>query len=430
MSLAEPTPQVGLTNTRERYGRVAQAFHWTIAILFLAQYPLGGIAHRLPRSTSEEVSLVATLFSWHKTIGVVVFVLAVLRIAWALANPHPVLLNAEKRAEAFAAATIHWVLYAAILLIPLTGMAIHWSTTGFAPLLIPFPEHIGLIPTSERVADIAVLLHNVLGKVVLAAIALHVAGALKHHLIDKDATLARMLPWRSPRLPDLPARSGPSKAATMGTAWGSLALVAVAALGFGAASAPERDTVAATEATDEVAVVSGDTGGADAWAIDHDRSRLGLTITQLGSPVTGAFERWTGDIRFDPDAPDNASIDVSVDLGSLALGTVADQAKGPDFLAVETEPRARYVAEGFEPIGESRYRADGTLTLRGIEKPVPLEFDLAIEGDTARATGTAAIDRLDFEVGATGYPDESSVGFGVDVEIEVTATRGETGAGS
>ena len=418
MSTAEPT--VGLTNTRERYGRVAQAFHWTIAVLFLAQYPLGGIAHRLPRETSEQVALVATMFSWHKTIGVVVFVLALGRITWALANPHPVLLNAEKRGEAFAAATIHWVLYAAILLIPLTGMTIHWSTTGFAPLYVPFPNTLPFIPTSESVAETAVLLHSVLGKVVLAAIALHVAGALKHHFVDKDATLVRMLPWRAPRLPELSATEGPRKSATMGAAWGGLALVAVVVLGTGATLAPEREVVAAVS-TEEATPAA--TTGADAWIVDREASTLGLTIQQLGSPVTGEFASWSGDIRFDPEAPEAASIDVTVDLGSLTLGTVADQAKGPDFLAVETSPTARYTASGFEPLGEGRYRADGTLTLRDVEKPVPLEFDLAIDGDTATANGTASLNRLDFEVGAEGYPDESSVGFGVDIDVTVTATR-------
>ena len=154
-----------------------------------------------------------------------------------------------------------------------------------------------------------------------------------------------------------------------------------------------------------------------------DASRLGVTIIQLGSPVEGTFESWTAEIEFDPGAPEAARIDAVVDLASIALGTVADQAKGPDFLAVETEPRARFVAEGFEPIGEGRYRADGTLTLRGVEKAVPLEFDLSIDGDTATASGTANLNRMDWSVGAQGYPDESSIGFGVDIGVDIEARR-------
>ena len=432
MSIAtgERRVRVPLTNTKERYGRVAQAFHWTIALLFIAQYPLAIIATDvLPRETSEDVSLVATLFSWHKTIGVVIFALAVARVVWALTNPHPRLLNGEKRGEAFLAATIHWVLYAAILLMPLTGMVIHWASTGFAPLLIPFPEHVSFVPATEQVMKTAVTVHGVLAKVVLASIALHAAGALKHHFIDKDQTLVRMLPWRSPAIERVPPPSAqPSTPRTMGAAWGSLGVVVVAASLIGASGeAPEAgsQTVAAAPSAADAAVVAG-ADAADAWIIDPAASELAVTIQQLGSPVAGRFERWDGSITYDPEMPKNASVGITVELDSLILGTVSDQAKGPDFLATETGPTARFTASGFEPLGEGRFRAPGTLTLRGEEKPVALEFDLTIEGDAARATGGATLDRMEWGVGAQGYPDEASIGFDVTIDVEVSATRAGT----
>ena len=414
-------PPVPLTNTAERYGRVAQVFHWTIATLFLVNYPLAIVAERLPRDTSEQVARVVALFSWHKTIGVTVFVLAVARIAWALANPHPRLLNAERRGEAFAAATIHWVLYGAILAMPLAGMAVHWTSVGFAPLKLPFPDEVPLLPRTEHAAEIAATVHWALGIVILASIALHVAGALKHHLIDRDQTLIRMLPHRRARIERLaPPSMQPSRWRTAAIGLGALALVggtagAVAgltggdaAVASGAVGAEPADVAAAGEA---------------AWIVDEGASSLTIAIVQLGSPVEGRFDGWSAAIVHDPDDPAASSVTVTVDLDTLTLGTVSDQAKGPGFLDVPGAPTATFRAEGFVPGEGDAFTADGTLTLRGVTAPVALAFDLAIEGDTARARGGATLDRMAWGVGADGYPDESSVGFDVEVTFDLVATR-------
>lgn len=429
------TARVPLTNTRERYGRVTQIFHWTIAALFIANYPLAIVAENLPRDTGAQVAFVVTLFSWHKTIGVTVFVLALARIAWALSNPHPRLLNAERRGEAFAAATVHWVLYGAILLMPLAGMAVHWTSTGFAPLMVPFPEHVPLLPVSERAAEVAASVHWALGIVILAAIALHAGGALKHHFVDRDATLLRMLPFARPRIDRVPPPSmQPSARATAALGLGALLLAGTAAGVVGGlvdGEAAESGVTAETVGAEPATVAE---AGDDAWIVDAEASSLALAITQLGSPVTGGFDVWTASIVHDPADPASSSVTVTVDLDSLTLGTVTDQAKGPGFLDVPGAPEAVFTAEGFVPAGEGEqgegegeaYAADGTLTLRGVTAPVTLLFALAIEGDAARATGAATLDRTDWGVGAEGYPDESSVGFGVDVRFDLSATRAGT----
>ena len=415
-----------LTNTTERYGRVAQAFHWTIATLFILNYPLAIVAEKLPRTSSEEVARVVALFSWHKTIGVVVFALAVLRIGWALANPHPRLLNAEKRMEAFAAAAVHWVLYGAILLMPLAGMAVHWTSPGFAPLKLPFPNEVAFLPQTETASEIAATVHWALGIVILLSIAAHVGGALKHHFIDKDQTLARMLPTRTPRIDRLPPPSmQPSKRATAAVGLGVLLLAGGAAgavAGLGGEGSVVADEAIGAEPADVAAA------GDAAWIVDAEASALTLSIQQLGSPVEGRFDRWTAAIVHDPAAPEESSVTVTVDLDSLTLGTVTDQAKGAEFLDVEGAAEAVFRAEGFVPAGDGEngeaFTAEGALSLRGVEAPVALTFDLAVEGDTARAVGGATLPRLDWGVGATGYPDGASVGLDVMVGFDLTATRG------
>ena len=434
-------PRVGLTNTRARYGRVAQAFHWTIALLFLAQYPGGIVMHELP-ATPDWIDLKLWLYSAHKTAGIAIFALAVLRVGWALANPHPRLLNAEHRWEAFAAASIHWLLYAAILLVPLSGMLIHWTTTGYAPVWLPFPERIGL-PTTDRAAGVAITLHKALTLTVLAAIALHVGGALKHHFIDRDATLRRMLPGRAPPLPLLPPPSlQPSAARTFLAGAGTLVAVAGAALaGAMLLIAPEPSAAAADAAdatvdasapalmaeTSDVAAPTGAVAAADAvgapprWVVVPENATLAVTVQQLGSPVEGRFDAFDALIRFDPDDLAASSVEVSVALSSLTLGSVTDQALG--LLGAGEAPEARFTATEFERTGDSSFVARGTLALAGAEAPVELPFDLEISGDTARMSAATALSRLDWGIGATDYPDGGSLGLDVMVDVSLEAVR-------
>ena len=109
-----------ITNTATRYGLVARLFHWTIAILVLANIVLGLLGKFTPRA-GDTVAFLQILYSAHKTIGVMVLSLAVLRVVWAISQPRPVPLHPERRIETFAAETVHWVLYAAIFVLPLSG---------------------------------------------------------------------------------------------------------------------------------------------------------------------------------------------------------------------------------------------------------------------------------------------------------------------
>jgi polyisoprenoid-binding protein YceI len=150
--------------------------------------------------------------------------------------------------------------------------------------------------------------------------------------------------------------------------------------------------------------------------------RLGFTVRQMGAPVEGSFATWTATIDFDPEADPAAmgEVMVSIDMSSLTLGSVTRQAVGPEFFDVATHPTAVFSAairaEG------AGYLAEGTLTLRGVEKPLALPFTLVVEGGRARMEGGVTLDRRDFRIGAA-YPDEASLGFAVDVAVALTAQR-------
>lgn len=401
-----------LANTTTHYGTVAKALHWLTVLLIFTVIPLGVIAHGMPYETSEELAGKAWLFSLHKTVGVTIFFVALARILWALAHPHPVPLHPERRAETFAAAMVHWVLYGSLVLVPLTGWIHHAATEGFAPILWPYGQILGqnlpMVPENARLAHVFASLHMIFERVMVIAILLHVAGAVKHVLIDKDGTLARMWFGRQPEVTARDHRNGALPLIAALVVWG-------AGLGVGATLGLfERSEAAAVP---QLAAVSSD------WVVEE--GSLGITVRQLGSEVSGQFADWTAVISFDEAADAEAvhgQVEVVIAVGSLTLGTVTSNALEVEFLDSGTHPMARFhgpiLADG------DGFVVDGVLDLRGVEVPLRLPFVLTLDGDVAQAAGAAQVDRQDFGIGPS-YPDESTVGFGVEIGFDLTAVRGE-----
>ncbi len=141
----------------------------------------------------------------------------------------------------------------------------------------------------------------------------------------------------------------------------------------------------------------------------------------MGADVAGTLPAWTAVIDFD-EATGTGKVRVEIDLTRLALGSVTEQAKGPEFFDVAAHPVAVFAA-AIAPAGTG-FEAKGTLALRGAEVPVTLPFTLDIQGATARMEGALVLDRRDFGMGPS-YADEATVGFPVAVTVALSATRAE-----
>jgi len=191
---------VGLKNSDQRFGGVAKALHWLMALLILSMLCLGIAASKWPFDTSDTLATKGVLFSVHKTLGLFTFAVALMRIGWALSQPRPAALPVHSKIQAFAAEAVHWSLYIALVAVPLTGWIHHAASTGFAPILWPFGQKLFFVPDSVAVAAVFAKLHFIFCILLGGSITLHIIGAIKHHLIDKDATLRRMLPGQ-PELP-------------------------------------------------------------------------------------------------------------------------------------------------------------------------------------------------------------------------------------
>ncbi len=420
------SPQVTWANSAARYGRVAMALHWLTALLILIAFPLGMIANAWPYETTAQFALKADLFSVHKTLGIAAFFTALARILWALTQRRPVPLHPGRKAERFMAEAVHWSLYLAMLIVPLSGWVHHAATTGFAPILWPLGQGLPLVPQSPAFAEAAGAVHWLFTKILAASVLLHVGGALKHHLLDRDDTLRRMLPGRRIALPasaQAGGRTGHSGFAHQGFAHaGALAAFVIAFLAIALAPALlTRDApVQAALAADDASVSDQAVAEGPSWRVEE--GRLGFDVSQMGSTVSGSFADWSAGIIYDPQAPaaQRGSVEVTIAIDSLSLGSVTSQAKGADFLDAGNHPRSRFEATIRE--ADDGYVADGVLSLAGAEVPVMLPFTLRQDGDRASAEGVVRVDRRDFGIGES-HTDESAVGFGVDIMFSLDAVR-------
>ena len=171
-----------------RYGPVAIALHWIAAGLILANLAFGLYLVGLPLSPQK-----LRYFSYHKWIGVTIFLLSAGRLLWRLSHPAPQLPAAMKPWERRAAHASHALLYVLFFAAPLSGWLFS-SASGFQTVylgMLPIPD---LLAKNKEVAEVLRIAHHWINYALAAVIAVHAAAALKHHFHDRDDVLARMLP--------------------------------------------------------------------------------------------------------------------------------------------------------------------------------------------------------------------------------------------
>jgi cytochrome b561 len=174
---------------KTRYDAVAQTFHWLIAALIVTQFALAWTAEDLPLGLHK-----LALFARHKSFGMTVLMLAVLRLAWRWSHRPPALPKGMTPIEVKLAHATHAAFYVLLFAMPLTGWlmssAKNYSVSWFG--LFTWPDLIG---KNESAFDALRETHDILSWTLLAVTILHVLAALKHHFWNKDSVLLRMLPF-------------------------------------------------------------------------------------------------------------------------------------------------------------------------------------------------------------------------------------------
>lgn len=391
-----------LTNSSQRYGAVTKSFHWLTAFLILTAIPLGMIASNMPIGTDAEITRTVWFFSLHKTVGVTAFFVALARIFWALGQPKPTSLQ-EDGWEPALAEIVHWLLYFSILFVPLSGWLHHAALDGFAPIWWPFGQSMPFVPKSAAVAEFFGAWHFVLTKVLAISIFLHIAGAMKHHFLDKDSTLRRMLPGQ-PHLPDINVHSGGRKGLI-----GAL-VIYLFALGGGSALGLQTHNSGTGKTLSQVQ---------SGWQVKS--GSLGIRFKQFGSEVSGDFSDWTAAIQYD-ETNQTGDITVTIDIASLDIGGVTKNAMEAEYFDATAFPTATYQAQ-IKP-ADSGLVAEGTLTLRGVTIPLVLPFDLTIQDGVAVAKGSTQTDRRDYKIGES-QTSEDNLDFIIAIEMELKAQKNE-----
>ncbi len=177
-----------MSSIPQRFGAPAIALHWVAALLILFNLAFGLYLVDLPLSPQK-----LKYFSYHKWIGVTVFVLSAARLLWRLGHPAPPMPIAMRGWEVRLAHISHVLLYVLFFASPLSGWLFS-SAAGFQTVYLgafPIPD---LLSKNKEVADVLKIVHHWINYALAAVVALHAAAAMKHHFVDRDDVLVRMLP--------------------------------------------------------------------------------------------------------------------------------------------------------------------------------------------------------------------------------------------
>lgn len=183
---------MALKSDETHWGGLAKFFHWAVVLLILAQGIIGLVMVELPKRPSS-----IPVYSFHKSLGITILALAVLRLAWRLFDPRPRDVPGMPPWQALAARAGHALLYALIFAVPLSGWLFD-SASSLRPLywfdLVKLPNLTG--GKDDAIKAFAEGAHEWLFWALIVVAAGHAAAALAHHFRDRDETLVRMLPWR------------------------------------------------------------------------------------------------------------------------------------------------------------------------------------------------------------------------------------------
>lgn len=367
-----------IRNTLERWGSVAKFFHWAIVLLVITQFVLALIAEDLPIGMQK-----LAVLARHKSVGITILALATLRLLWRAANRSPAMPAAMPAWEKLGARVAHALLYALLFVVPLAGWIMS-SAKNFPVSWFGFIQLPDLVAPSEATFNLAHDVHETLAFTLGGVAVLHLLAALKHHFVNRDGVLKRMLPFA--RVP----------------------VVLLLAL---AGSAGVGDAAVATPAA---GVSVGDAAS----------GTLQFRFNQAGADTTGAFGRFTVKLTTAADgSPTALAVTVAIDSLDTKDKDRDSALRSADLFDAKIFPGATFVASRFQRAAEGRYDALGKLTIRDVTRDVtlPLALTAAPVGGPPGwlLAGAIEINRLDYGVGRGEMRSTEMVGNAVMVTWSV-----------
>lgn len=440
----------------QHYSSTAKILHWAVAGLVVAQYALANLAE-LAAEAGAQVRQLALLAN-HKSVGVSILALALVRLAWRAAHRPPPLPAAMPRWQAAASKVSHGLLYVLLLATPLSGWlmssASAYSVSWFNLLQLP-----DLVPPDAELKEVFAGIHGSLALLLAAVAGVHILAAFKHALIDRDGVLRRMTstvglgvfaaavlfgilvlgaagqggPAAQEGVASPPAvgsdaaqeetaeEPGVGSAVAAGEAAAPSPPAADAALGRPAA---ESAAVADAPVVDAPLAMAGAEGVPPRWSIDYGASFISFAGDQAGAQFQGIWSSWEADIRFSGNNLAASSAVVTINTAAADTQDAERDATlvGPDWFDTGNFPQAQYLASSFSRGEDGAYVAQGELIVKGAATPAALNFSVQADGARRVLVGEAQLDRIALGLGVGEWLDTSWVGRDVQVHVRVEAT--------
>ncbi len=401
-----------MSERSERYTSVAITLHWLIALAIIGMIFGGWYMTDLQDGAPGQYFL----YQMHKSVGITILLLTIARIIWRVMNPPPALPSDMAPLEKTGSHLVHIGFYGLMIVMPLTG----WLYSSVSIKLdvptilynviswpdLPFVE--GL--KTETASGLINWVHSKLAWLALGLLALHVAGALKHEISAEEGVLKRMVPRLFGKAAP-PSQPGSGALTAFGAAFGAFVLIAgtpVFASLFSSGGAAQTDAAFTPN-----------------WTVDYDQSSISFSGMHKDGPYSGTFANWDAAIQFDPDAPEQARIEVVVGTGSATTNkkTYTDSLPQSEWFDVANFPNASVEVFDVAGVGERGYTSTARLTLKELSVATQLQFVLDLEGDTATMTGQAIFERGPLNLGQASDPGADWVSEDVTVDVIVKASR-------
>ena len=386
---------------------VAKSFHWLVALLIFVAAMLGWVSHEAALSPGK-----LQLYIWHKSFGLTVLGLMILRLVWRLTQQSPVGVEGLSEQNHKLANLGHFAVYLFALLMPLSGWILN-SAANYPFKWFGFFEVPMLIYPSAAIQASASTVHLVFFWILTILVVGHVVMACKHHLAGIPL-LRRMLPARVGILPML-AMLWFATVALFGLAYTSSFQITKQVSSDVAKNAAGSSSVIASTGVDKREL-------APAWQMLEDESALTFTGTYDEIEFLGGFSEFSPELYFDPQDPSKSFLDVTIDVTSVATDSYDRDAEMPSkmWFWFSEYSESKYIASEFLKLDDGRYQANGVLDLKGVKKVVPLVFSWA-ENDQGRyrLLGEASLDRRDFGFGNGPWLDDPTVGFEIKINVDL-----------
>lgn len=393
----------------KRYSPLAQTLHWVVVALIIGQWALAEVAEE-----ADSKVLALALLALHKSFGMTILMLAVIRLVHRFTSVQPALPGAMPSWQKKTADCLHAALYLLIFLLPLSGWlgssAASYSVSWFNVFVFP-----NLVAADDALKTFFFTVHEWSWRALCAIALIHLLAAFKHQFIDKDSILSQI-------------------ASKLSLSIGACVLLIVMGLLFWQSNKNlTKNSVAASDLSVEYlaadnAVLQDHTqintamDAADIWVIDYSNSSIVFEAEQAGAKFTGKFNSWETQIAIDLNNPGSGSIETKIELASVSTQDVErdETLASQEFFSTALFPTSSFRAQNFSyDESNKNFIAQASLTIKGKTYPIDFNFSLEENDSVKILTAYARLDRLQLMVGVGEWLDTSWVGQYVDVTVVV-----------